>query len=117
MIAKVKPRGISRVVAAAVLAFGLGLGTLTACSGEGATATCNGTSSCTVTFDRKANTAKIEILGQTVQLVSATDSAVTLAVNGKNVTVDKGDGVTIGSLKVAVDQITPDQIVVKATRS
>ena len=117
MIAKVKPRGISRVVATAVLALGLGLGTLTACSGEGASATCDGTSSCTITFDRSADTAKIEILGQTVQLVSATDSSVTLSVNDQDVTVNKGDGVTVGNLTVAVEQITADEVVVKASRS
>lgn len=104
-------------MATAVLAIGLGLGTLTACSGEGATAKCDGTTSCTVTFDRKADTAQISVLGQTVKLVSATDSSVTLSVNDKNVTVNKGDGVTVGSITVAVDQITADQIVVKATRS
>jgi hypothetical protein len=117
MIAKVKSRGISRVVATAALVVGLGLGTLTACSGEGASAKCDGTTSCTVTFDRKADTAQIQILGQTIKLVSATDQSVTLSVNDKNVTVDKGDGVTVAGITVAVDQITADQIIVKATRS
>lgn len=104
-------------MATAVLAIGLGLGTLTACSGEGASATCDGTSSCTITFDRKADAAKIEILGQTMQLVSATDSSVTLSVNDKDVTVNKGQGVSVGNLSVSVDEITADEIVVKATRS
>ena len=117
MIAKVKARGISRVAATALLAMGLGLGTLTACSSDGAKASCEGTTSCTVTFDRNADHSKITILGVTVQLESANDQSVMLKVGDRQVSVSKGDGVNVGNIHVVVDQITSDQVVVKATRS
>ena len=117
MIAKVKTRGISRVAATAVLALGLGLSTLTACSSDGAKASCEGTTSCTVTFDRSADNAKINILGVTVQLDSVDDQAVTLSVGDRKVTVSKGQGVNAGNIHITVDQVTSDQIVIKATRS
>jgi hypothetical protein len=116
MIAKVKSRGISRVAATAFLALALGLGTLTACSGAGAKATCEGTSSCTVTFDRTAEHAKISVLGVTVQLDSVNDQAVTLSVGDRKVTVSKGDGVNVGKIHVTLEEITSDEIVIKATR-
>lgn len=117
MIAKVKARGISRVAATAVLMLGLGLSTLTACSGDGAKASCEGTTSCTVTFDRSVDHAKIDILGVTVQLDSADDSGVTLSVGDRQVTVSKGNGVTVGNISVTLDQVTDDQVIIKATRS
>jgi hypothetical protein len=104
-------------VATAVLALGLGLGTLTACSSQGAKASCEGTTSCTVTFDRSADHAQIKILGVTVQLENVGDQAVTLSVGGRKVTVSKGQGVNAGNIHITLDQVTADQIVVKATRS
>jgi hypothetical protein len=117
MIANVGLRRIFRVAASAVLALGLGLGTLTACSGEGASASCTSTTACTVTFDRKADTAKIELLGVSVELVSADDSSVTLSVGGQQVTVQNHASVSVGGLTVAVDDITPEKITVKVTRA
>jgi len=117
MISNVGVRGILRVAAGAVLALGLGLGGLTACSSEGAKASCTNTTSCTVTFDRRADTAKIELLGVSVQLVSADDSSATLSVGGQEVTVRNHASASVGGLSVTVDEITPEQIVVKVNRA
>ena len=108
----------SRVAAVALLAvLGTGAATLAGCSGEGATTSCSSTSECTVTFDRKADTAKVNILGVEVSVVSATDSAVTLNVAGQEVTVNANASTSIGGLTINVNQITDDDIVVKVTRS
>jgi hypothetical protein len=117
MIANVGRSRISRVAAGAVLALGLGLGSLAACSGQGATANCTSSTSCTVTFDRHSDAPKIELLGVTVQLVSADDSSVTLSVGGKQVTVQKDSNVSVGGLTIAVDEITSRQIMLKVTRA
>jgi hypothetical protein len=117
MILKVKLRGISRVAAAAVLALGLSMGSLAACSSHGAKASCESSSSCTVTFDRNTSNAKVSVLGQTVELINSDNQSVTLSVNGKQVNVAKGSGVNVGKIHVTVDQITSDKVVVKATRS
>jgi hypothetical protein len=117
MISNVGVRRIYRVAAGAALALSLGLGTLTACSGEGATANCTSTTACTITFDRRTEAAKIELLGVTVQVVSADDSSVTLSVGGQQVTVQNHASVSVSGLTVAVDEITPEQIVVKVSRA
>ena len=111
-------RRSSRIAAAALLTLGLaGSATLAGCSGEGATTSCSSTTECTVTFDRKADTAKVNILGIDVSLVSADDTSVTLSVGGQQVTVQRDASATIGGLTLNVTSITADEIVVKVTRS
>ncbi|NUT32558.1 MAG: hypothetical protein HOV79_05725 [Hamadaea sp.] len=107
---------LAAVVLLAALGFG-GAATLAGCSGEGATTSCSGTSECTITFDRRADTAKVSILGVEVSVVSATDTAVTLNVAGQEVTVNANASTTVGGLTINVNQITDDEIVVKVTRS
>ncbi|WP_051366270.1 hypothetical protein [Hamadaea tsunoensis] len=109
---------LARGVAAVVLGLSLAGGTLAACSGEGASANCDkADKSCTVTFDRKADTSQIKILGVTVKLVSVDNESVSLSVGDRNVTIDKGSTKTIGDFSVSLDQVTADQIVVKVARS
>jgi len=111
-------RRSSRIAAAALLALGVaGSAALAGCSGEGATASCSSTSECTVTFDRKADTAKVNILGIDISLVSADDTSVTLSVGSQQVTVQKDASASVGNLTVNVTSITADEIVVKVTRS
>jgi hypothetical protein len=111
-------RRSSRIAAAALLVLGLaGSATLAGCSGEGATTSCASTTECTVTFDRKADTAKVNILGVEISLVSADDSSVTLKVGGQQVTVQRDASASIGGLTVNVTSITADEIVLKITRS
>lgn len=107
---------LAAVALLAVLGF-TGATTLAGCSGEGATTSCSSTSECTITFDRNADTAKVNILGAEISVVSATDSTVTLNVAGQEVTVNANASTSIGGLTLTVDQITNDDIVVKVTRS
>lgn len=117
MISKVKSRGFFRVAAIVLLALGLGLGTLTACSGRGASAKCDDSKSCTITFDRRKNHAQIDVLGVSVRLISSSDTSATLAIGEQQVTVNKGQTVMVGDLAVTVEQITPTQVIVKITRT
>lgn len=118
MITGMTGRRVARAVSAALLAFGLaGSVTLAGCSGQGATANCDGTQSCTVTFERRSDHAKIDILGLTISLESVNENSVTLNVGGKQITVDKGTSTTIGNLTVTVDKVTETEVTIKATRT
>lgn len=94
-----------------------GTATLTGCSGQGATATCDGTTSCTITFERKPEPTKIDILGVSISLERATDTSVTLKVGDQEVTLDKGASKTVGGLTVAVQEVTDSQVIVKVSRN
>jgi hypothetical protein len=118
MISDMAAHRVSRVFTAVLLCFGLaGAATLVGCSSEGASTSCDSTSSCTVTFDRKSDTAKVTILGVTVQLVSADDESVTLSVGGTEVTVKNNATTSVGELTIGLDRITADQVTVKITRA
>ncbi|MBB5871358.1 hypothetical protein F4553_004737 [Allocatelliglobosispora scoriae] len=109
---------LARTFSALMLALGLaGSVVLAGCSGEGATATCDGTTSCTVTFERKADPTTINILGLTISLQSATENSITLKVGDQEITLDKGASTSIAGLTVSVDEITDTQVIVKATRN
>lgn len=116
MIASLR-RG-SRWTAAALLTLGLaGPATLAGCSAENASANCPSTSECTITFDRSADNAKINVLGVEISVVSADDDSVTLKVGGQQVTVQRDASASIGGLTVNLTSITDSEIVVKVTRS
>ncbi|GIF97229.1 hypothetical protein [Catellatospora citrea] len=108
-------RRTSRLIATAVLVAALTGGALAGCSGEGATSTCS-TTGCTITFERNVTNAKISILGVEVQLVSANQDSVTLKVAGQEVTVQRGDGVSVGDFTVKINEITDSQVVVQVDR-
>jgi hypothetical protein len=104
-----------RFLAAVMLAMTLTAGALAGCSGKGATSSCS-TTQCTITFERSTPNASIKILGVQVELVSATDNSATLKVAGAQVTINRGEGLNVGNLSVKVTEITPNQIVVQASR-
>ena len=101
-----------------LLALGLaGSVTIAGCSGDGANASCDGTTSCTITFERRADPATIDILGIKISLQSATENSIKLKVGDEEVTLDQGASTTVAGLTVAVDEITDDQVIIKATRN
>jgi hypothetical protein len=118
MITGVIGHRLARVFSAALLGVSLaGSAALAGCSGEGASATCDGTTSCTITFERKASPTSINVLGVKVSLESATADTITLKVGDKDVTLNKSDSTTVAGLTFAVDNITDTQVVVKVSRS
>jgi hypothetical protein len=106
---------VVRVFAALALSVGLAAG-LTGCSSEGASTSCS-TSQCTVTFDRSVANAKASVLGVEIELVSATDEAVTVNVAGQEVTVNNDQSATAGGLTIKLKSITDSQIVVEVSRA
>jgi hypothetical protein len=116
MITLMVARKLARQIAAVTLAAGLAAGSLAGCSGEGAESSCS-TSECTITFDRSVADAQISILGVQVQVVSATDDAVTLKVADREATINRGEGVNVGDFEAKVESITDTEIVVKVSRA
>ncbi|MEV6771882.1 hypothetical protein AB0N05_24980 [Nocardia sp. NPDC051030] len=69
-------------------------------------------SGCTVTFDRGVN-AKASVLGVDAELMAVNGDTVTLKVAGREVSVPVGDTRPADGLKVSVQEITGDKVVVK----
>jgi hypothetical protein len=116
MIAYMFARRTARLAATVTLVAALTGGALAGCSGQGATASCS-TNTCTITFERNVTNAKISILGIEVELVSADANSATLKVGGQQVTIQRGDGVTVGDFTVKVTSVTDSQVVVEASRT
>jgi hypothetical protein len=89
----------------------LPLGTLAACSSEGAETDCT-INACTVTFNRGVD-ARASILGVEAELVSVQGQNVTMKIAGQQITVPVGEGEQAEGFNVAVQSVTQDNVVVK----
>ncbi|WP_282776271.1 MULTISPECIES: hypothetical protein [unclassified Nocardia] len=103
---------IRRLIAlsACVVLTPLGVAACTS-EGPGSKTECQ-VSGCTITFDRGVN-AKASVLGVEAELVAVNGNLVTLKVAGQEVSVPAGETQPADGMNVSVQEVTPDQVVVK----
>jgi hypothetical protein len=89
-------------------------GALLAGCGSGAGTSCS-LSECTITFDR-GDRGDADVLGVSVELVSATDSSATVSVAGQEATVPLDGSREVSGFTVRVRDITADEVVVLVSR-
>ena len=100
--------------AAGLLAAGLALAPLTACTFTSDNVSCT-TSSCTATLSGDGATA--EILGTTVKFSGVQDGRATLGVGDASVSCAEGEKVSAGPLSVTCTSVTDDSVELTASLS
>jgi hypothetical protein len=81
------------------------------CSGGGTQTSC-GVDGCTVTFPRSGD-ASVSVLGIEARLVGVQDGTAELVVAGQTITVPVGGETEAGGFRVAVEQVTDQEVVVR----
>jgi len=99
-------------IAAGLLAGGLLLAPLTACSFSSNNVSCS-TSSCTVTLTGEG--AEAEILGTTLTFGGIQDGRASLSVGGASVSCGEGESVAAGPLELQCSSITEDGVELTAS--
>ena len=99
-------------IAAGLLAGGLLLAPLTACSFTSNNVSCT-TSSCTATLSGDGATA--DILGTTIEFGGVTDGRATLGVGDASVSCAEGESVGVGPLSVTCSSVSEDSVEITAT--
>lgn len=99
-------------VAAGMLAGGLVLAPLTACTFTSNNVTCS-TSSCTATLSGEG--AEAEIFGTTLEFAGTQDGRATLGVGGANVSCGEGESIAAGPLQVTCSSVTDDAVEITAS--
>ncbi|WP_163505667.1 hypothetical protein [Fodinicola acaciae] len=99
------------LLATLALAFAAGCG-----GNSNGTATNCTTSGCTITFDQGVN-AEANILGVKAKLVGVQGQQVTVEVAGQRVQVTAGQPVEVSGLKVTVQEITSEKVVLHVTQA
>jgi hypothetical protein len=84
---------------------------VTGCAGQGTQTEC-GLDGCTVTFPRSGDVA-VSVLGIEARLVGVQDSTAELEVAGQRITVPVGGETEAGGFRVAVEQVTDTEVVVR----
>jgi hypothetical protein len=97
---------------AGLLAGGLLLAPLTACTFTSHNVSCSG-SSCSVTLS--GDGAEAEILGTTLSLGGVADGRATLGVAGAEVSCAEGESVSAGPLQLQCTSITDDSVELSAS--
>lgn len=97
---------------AALLAGGLLLAPLTACTFTSHNVSCSG-SSCSVTLSGEG--AEAEILGTTLSFDGVADGRATLSVAGGSVSCAEGESVSAGPLQLQCSSITDDSVELTAS--
>jgi hypothetical protein len=95
-----------------LLAAGLSLGSLAACSFSSDNVSCSGTS-CSVTLSGKD--AKADVLGTTLSLGGIDNGKATLGAGGATVSCTEGQSVTAGPLHLTCSTITSDAVTLTAS--
>lgn len=108
-MASTSRRGLAAISLSLVL-----LGTVTACSSEGASTDCT-LSACTVTFDRGVD-ASASVLGVKAELVSVQGDQVTLKVGGQQLTVPVNGQQQSDGFNVSVQSVTKDNVVIRISQ-
>lgn len=106
------PTPRARRAAAGLLAGGLLLGPLTACTFTSRNVSCSG-SSCSVTLS--GDGAEAEILGTTLTFGGVQNGRASLGVAGANVSCAEGESVTAGPLQLQCTSITDDSVELTAS--
>jgi hypothetical protein len=99
-------------LAGSLLAAGLALGSLGACSFSSDNVSCSGTS-CSVTLS--GDGAKADVLGNTLTLSGIKDGTATLGAGGASVSCTQGQSVTAGPLHLTCSKITSDAVTLTAS--
>jgi hypothetical protein len=99
------------VLVAPLLALAVAGGVLTGCGGQGSGTSC-GVDGCTVTFSR-SGPAEVSVLGVTARLVGVDANTARVEVAGQTVTVPIGGQAQVGGFTARVEQVTDSQVVVK----
>ncbi|MGY1811599.1 hypothetical protein [Blastococcus sp. SYSU D00820] len=99
-------------LAAALLAGGLTLVPLSACSITSNSFNCN-TSSCSVTLSGEGS--EVEILGQTLSLGGIENGRATLRVGSATVSCGQGESVAAGPLSLECTSVTDDSVELRAS--
>jgi hypothetical protein len=100
--------------AAGLLAAGLAVVPLTACSFTSDNVSCSG-SSCTATLSGDGATAKV--LGTTVEFGGVQDGRATLGIGDASVSCAEGESVSAGPLSVTCTSVTDDAVELTASLS
>ena len=101
-------------IAAGLVAGGLLLAPLTACSFSSNGVSCT-TSSCTVTLS--GDGAEADILGTTLTFGGVQDGRASLGVGGASVSCAEGESVTAGPLELQCTTVTEDSVELTASLS
>jgi hypothetical protein len=104
---------LRRRAAAALAAAALSTSLLAGC-GDGAETDCS-LSQCTITFDR-GEEGNANVLGVSVELVSASDSEAVVSVAGRETTIPLNQSREVAGLNVELTSITADEVVVVVSR-
>src|SRR3712207_6595061 len=99
-------------IAAGLVAGGLLLAPLSACSFTSDNVSCT-TSSCTVTLS--GDGAEVDILGTTLSLGDVQDGRASLSVGGASVSCAEGESVTAGPLELQCSSVTDDSVELTAS--
>lgn len=99
------------LLATLTLAFAAGCST----SGNGTSTNCSPTA-CTVTFDQGVN-AEANILGVKAKLIGVQGQQVTVEVAGQRVQVVAGQPVDVGAVRVTVQEITAQKVVLQISQA
>jgi ABC-type Fe3+-hydroxamate transport system substrate-binding protein len=99
------------LLATLALAFAAGCST----SGNGTSTNCS-TTACTVTFDQGVN-AEANILGVKAKLIGVQGQQVTVEVAGQRVQVAAGQPVDVGAVRVTVQEITAQKVVLQVSQA
>jgi hypothetical protein len=99
-------------IATALVAGGLVLAPLSACSFTSNNVSCT-TSSCTVTLS--GDGAEAEILGTTLSFGGIQDGRASLSVGGASVSCAEGESVTAGPLELQCSSVTDDSVELTAS--
>src|SRR5262245_48577749 len=110
-----RPGRRAGTLACFALAAILGLGLLSACSGEGSQVSCGSVHECTITLDRGVD-ADASVLGAKVKLVAVNGNQVTVEVAGQQETLTTGEtSANIGGLHFTLDKLTDSNVIIKVT--
>jgi hypothetical protein len=99
-------------IAAGLLAGGLTVAALSACSFTSNNVSCT-TSSCTATLSGDGATA--DILGTTIEFGGVTDGRATLGVGDASVSCAEGESVAVGPLSVTCSAVNEDSVEITAS--
>jgi hypothetical protein len=109
-----RPRSTAARAAALLIAVGISLGALSACSFTSDTVKCSA-SSCSVTLS--GDGAKADILGTTISFAGVKDGRATLSVGDNSVSCAQGEKVSAGPLTLECTKVTDKSVELTASLS
>ena len=108
---RIRPTGRAARRAFAAIPAALVLVVLAGCGGGSSQTDC-GLDGCTITFPRSGDAA-VSVLGIEARLDGVTDDVADLRVAGQRIRVPVGGETEAGGLRVAVEQVTATEVVIR----